>query len=259
MMKKDKTIIKNEGLEDIVFDYHPKTFPVVLTSAAAGFLSSQGEETSDFKISDLVANQRGIADMQRRGVEDKIEELALQKVKEIEEKAYQEAYTLGLIEGSEKSFSEKKEELEGRLNQLDDLLKFFGNIKKRLLADNERQLMELLVQTAGKLALREIESDPESILKTLEMVLEDIHKDENVTIYLSQQDHDFLDQLRTSGNKRGNELKHVKLEVAGHIRPGGCQVETNYGVIDSTLEQRVEKVMSAMYEKMPRVKKDQSK
>ncbi|MCB0385767.1 MAG: hypothetical protein KDD43_10270 [Bdellovibrionales bacterium] len=38
------------------------------------------------------------------------------------------------------------------------------------------------------------------------------------------------------------------------MQSGGCQVETNYGVIDATLEQRVERVLSAVREKMPRIK-----
>lgn len=257
MINKGNNIIKEDKSDDIVFDYHPKTFPVVFSSEASGFMSSQEGQTSDFKISELVAAQTGIADMQRRGVEDKIEELALHRIKDIEEKAYKEAYDLGLIEGSEQAFAEKKQDLEGRLQRLDDLLLMFDNIKKRLLADNERQLMELLVQTAGKIALREIEADPESIVKTLDMVLEEIHKDESVTLYLSKQDRDFLEELRAKGGKRADDLKHIKLEVADHVQSGGCQVETNYGVIDSTLEQRVERVMSAMREKMPRVKKDQ--
>ncbi|MCB0385768.1 MAG: hypothetical protein KDD43_10275 [Bdellovibrionales bacterium] len=192
-MKKGSNIVKSERSGDIVFDYNPKSFPIVVTQEATDFLSAQGRVSSDFVISELVAAQTGIADIQRKGVEDKIEEIALQRMQEIEERAYKEAYDLGLIEGSERAFAEKKSELEGRLDQLDQLLKMFDEVKKTLMADNERQLMELLVQVAGRIALAEIEEDPESILKTMDMVLEDIHKDESVTIYLSKQDKDFLE------------------------------------------------------------------
>ncbi|MCB0365220.1 MAG: hypothetical protein H6624_19160 [Bdellovibrionaceae bacterium] len=253
-MKKCSNIVKSEKSGDIVFDYNPKSFPIVITQQANDFLSSQGKGSTDFVISDLVAAQTGIADQQRKGVEDKIEEIALQRMQEIEEKAYKEAYDLGLIEGSEKAFAEKKEELEGRLNQLDQLLKMFDEIKKTLMADNERQLMELVVQVAGRIALQKIEEDPSSILKTMDLVLDDIHKDESVTIYLSKQDRDFLEDLRAKGGKKAEELRHVKLEAVDHIQSGGCQVETNYGVIDATLEQRIERVLSALREKMPRIK-----
>jgi len=255
-MKKDKKIIKNEKLKDIIFDYHPKSFSTELALETSSFLSPQKETSSHFKIADIVAVQRGIVDAQQREAENKIEELTLQRIKGVEEKAYKEAYDLGLIEGREQAFSEKKKELEDRLNQIDELLNLFENIKKRLFVDNEHQLMKLLVYTAGKVAIREIETDPESILKALDIILEDVQKDEIITIFLSQQDYDFLDQLRIKCDKRVNYLRHIKLEVGEHIRSGGCEVKTNYGVIDSTLEQRVERVMSTVCENMPRIKKD---
>ncbi|MCC7402987.1 MAG: hypothetical protein IT288_01185 [Bdellovibrionales bacterium] len=255
MMVKSNSVVKSETSGDIVFDYIPKSFPVVMTKEASDFVSSQETKVSDFKISHLVAEQTGIADVQRKGIDDRIEEAALQKMKEIEERAYREAYDLGMVEGAERAFAEKKQDLEARLNQVDQLLVMFDDVKRKLLAENERQLMELMVQIAERIALQKIAEDPESILKTLDMVLEDIQKDENITIYLSRADRDFLEEIRAKGGKRAEDLRHVKLEPLDHIQSGGCQVETNYGVIDATLDQRVERVLVAVREKMPRAKK----
>ncbi|MCB0362076.1 MAG: hypothetical protein KDD35_05125 [Bdellovibrionales bacterium] len=251
-MRRHSSVVKDENSGDIVFDYHPKTFPMVVTAQASEFVSSQDAKASDFRISELVSQQTGIASLKRKGTEDKIEELVLQRIKDIQEKSYREAYDLGLIEGSEKAFGEKQAEIEDKLASLDALLDQFEGIKQRLMAENERQIIEMVVQVAGRIALKQIEEDPQSILYTLEMVMADVHKEEEVRLSLSASDSSTIELFRQKSDKKAQEFKHLKLEINENIRAGGCILETNYGIIDATIEQRVERVLLAMRERMPK-------
>lgn len=250
---KSSAVVKEEGSDHIVFDYQPKMFPLVVSRQATDFLNSQSTGSSDFQISDIVSAQTGIAKLQRQGLEDRVEEIVLQRIKDIEEKAYREAYDLGLIEGQEKAFSEKKVEIDQKLQQMDDLLRLFEDLKMRFLAENERQIVELLVQVAGRIALQEIATDSQSIFRTLQMVLADLHQEEEVTVYLSANDLATIDSFRQKGGRKAEELKRVKLEVSEDVQSGGCLVESNYGLIDATINQRVERVLVAMRERTPKV------
>jgi flagellar assembly protein FliH len=49
-------------------------------------------------------------------------------------------------------------------------------------------------------------------------------------------------------------LKAVKFEGDEAVTEGGCILETNYGEIDSRVEQRVEKLWEALVEAIPKVK-----
>lgn len=246
-------IVKSNTSNNIVFDFQPKVFPLIISAQANDFVTSQKNESSDFKISDIVSAQTGIAKLQRQGLEDKMEELVLQRLKDVEEKAYQEAYDLGMVEGQEKAFAEKKAEIDQKLQSLDGLLRLFEELKQRFLAENERQIVELLVQIAGRIALREIQEDPQSIFRTLEMVLADVHRDEEVTVYLSASDLATIESFRQKGGKKAEELKRIKLEVSEGVTAGGCLVESHYGHIDATIEQRVDRVLLSMRERTPKV------
>ncbi|MBK8201925.1 MAG: hypothetical protein IPK68_06265 [Bdellovibrionales bacterium] len=252
-MKQNSSIVKSENSEKIIFDYHPKTFPLTVSEQTSDFLSAQGSMASDFKISDLVLTQTRMADLQKKGLDDKIEELVLQKVKEFEEKGYREAFELGLIEGRELAFGEKKSEIEEKLVKLDGLLNHFENLRNRFLAENERQLMELLIQVAGRIALRQISDDPQSIFYTLQVVMADIHKDEDITLFVSAEDLATIEEFRKKGGKKAEELKRIKLEIGDGIRSGGCIVETHYGAIDATIEQRIDRVLADLRDRMPKI------
>ncbi len=251
------SVVKQDDVKDIVFDYRPKNFPLEISPAASAFLSSQKEGATDFKISDLVSIQTGMTQLEKKDLEAKNEEIVLQRLKEIQEKAYQEAYNLGLEEGQKKASEDKRIEIDQRLNQLDGVLSLIENIKSRFLAENEKQLVDLLVRVAGKISLSEVKSDPQSIFRTLQLVAEDIQSSQEVRIYLSPGDLSLVETFRHEGGKKAEFLQHVKLEVKENLHSGGCLVETNFGLIDASMEQRVERMMTSLQERTPKLKVDQ--
>ncbi|MEQ1665650.1 MAG: FliH/SctL family protein, partial [Bdellovibrionales bacterium] len=74
-------------------------------------------------------------------------------------------------------------------------------------------------------------------------------------VKLNQSDYDFLEELRNKKVKAADELVHVKLISSPEIKTGGCIIETNYGAIVSTVEQRVEKAWAIIESKLPHIKK----
>ena len=129
----DSKIIKKKDSQRIVFDYEPKEFPLIISDSATGFVSEQDASSSDFKISEIVAEQAGIAKLAKQNLEKKVEEEALKRLKNIEEKAYKEAYDVGLIEGADKAFQERKVDIENGLQRLNEFLEAFENIKKKII------------------------------------------------------------------------------------------------------------------------------
>ncbi|MCB0390665.1 MAG: hypothetical protein KDD58_05220 [Bdellovibrionales bacterium] len=251
-----KQFIEAEEAKQKVFEFVPKKFPIVISNVASGFISSQEGKASDFKLSELVAKQSGIAELQRREVESKVEAEALEKLKEIEEKAYKEAYQLGLIEGTEKAYTDYKEEFREKIESLDQLLKTFEGLKVELIEKNELQILQLLQLMASKIATDHVELNKDVIIKVIRKVIEDAQTEEDVIIKVSTEDYVFLESLRERQDKIVDFLKRVKIEPIDDIRSGGCILETTYGAIDSRLEQRLDKVWEAIESKMPRVNKD---
>lgn len=252
-MANRRQILDQQEAKEVVFDYVPKQFPLTIGGAASGFVSSQEEKSTDFKISELVAEQSGIAELNRRQVEVRVEAEALEKLKGVEEKAYSEAYELGLIEGTEKAFNDYKKELDVRISKLDSLLEAFEIIKVKLVETSEQEILKLLNLMASKIAMDHVEVHKELIINIIKKVIEASQTDEDVVIKVSPEDNMFIESAREKLGKKSDFLKRVKLESDEEIKSGGCILETQYGAIDATLEQRLAKVWEAIEAKMPRV------
>ncbi|MCB0407061.1 MAG: hypothetical protein KDD34_02590 [Bdellovibrionales bacterium] len=250
-----KEIIRKKDSDQIVIlDYVPKEFPVVITSSAENFVSSQGSVRSDFKISDLVANQVGITELQKKSLENRIEEMALERLQQVEEKAYAEAYDLGLIEGSQKAFEERRVEFENQINQINEVLLAFENIKTKLLTENESTFMKMIFEIASKIAMKEIKEDESAIIEVLKKVIEDIQSDDQITVKISSEDLMFIESYKEKTGKDFELLGRLKLESSDRVKHGGCIVETNYGSIDASIKQRVAKAWELIEMRIPKYK-----
>ncbi len=89
--------------EKTVLEFVPVRFDLGTPSRPLNYLAEKGKG-SDFRMNDAVRVQTGIDEVERINEEGKVEVAALEKLKEIQEDAYQEAYKLGLEEGHKKGF-----------------------------------------------------------------------------------------------------------------------------------------------------------
>lgn len=253
-----EVIQKEDEKSNIVMDYMPKKISVPVTREAQSFIMAQPQQNaSNFRLSDLIAQQTGIHELEKASVEKRIEQKALERLKEIQEKAYEEAYSLGLEEGTKKGHQEAQQEVSQRLQDLNVLLEKFAQIKVDILQRNEIQIVDFVYFLASKLAYREIQKDEQRIIPVLRHAMETLQKDENMVIKISTHDLSQIDELKKISSQEFEFLNRVKFEPLETIEPGGCIIETNYGLIDATIEERVNKLLTTLDENKPNTKKDQ--
>lgn len=254
-----KSVLSKDDAQKIAVSYSPRKFPQVVTPAASGFIAyqssreSQGLESS-FRIDRIVAQQTGIADLERVSIEERVEREALGRLKELQEEAYKQAYQLGLEEGREKAYQESSEEYALRLGNLEQLLLSIENLKPELVAFNESHIVRLAYVMAKKIAMGEISEHKELILSVVKQAIEAAQSDENITVRISADDLQFIEGMREKLGKDFDSLKRTKFESSDTISAGGCVVETNYGDVDATVEQRVDKLWASISGKIPKVK-----
>jgi flagellar assembly protein FliH len=248
-----KTIVKKGQSADVVFDFKAKDFPLRPSAVASEFISGQAKSTSDFQINPLAAEQAGIAKLQRDAMNDRVEEEALKQLKSVEEKAYKEAFELGLVEGREQAFQEKKQLLHEKIQHMDEIMAMLEGLKTKVVADHEAHIIRLIFEIASRIAMREIKQDPTSILPVILQVVQDAQSEEQITVRLSQDDFLFLEKMREKTGKTAEALRRVRLEAAEGVRSGGCLLESNYGSIDATVETRVSRAWEALEARAPHV------
>lgn len=251
-------IFQEDDRSQTVMEYQPKKLHMATSRAAENFVSVQPEAPpSSFRLSDLIAQQTGIQDLERASVERRIEEKALERLQEIQERAYQEAYSLGMDEGVQKGFQEAQAAVTEKLSTLNTLTENLMRIKTDVLVRNEAQMLDLIFVFASNIARFEIAKNEQRVLPVLREAIESVQKDEAMLIKVSPHDMNQVEDLKKISGQEFAHLIAAKFEANESITPGGCLIETNYGQIDATVEERISKLASVLNESKPQTKKDQ--
>ena len=253
-----RSVLSQEEADKVVVAYQPRKFPAVITPAASDFMAYQSQKLesgkpSSFRVDALVAQQTGMAELERASIDVRVEQEAIARLKEIQEAAYQEAYRIGLDEGREKAFVEQNAVLNEKLDRFEEIIRSVETLKADLLSSNETHIMNLIFSMARKMLMDEVSSRREVILSVVQQALMSAQSEENITIRVSPADFQFIDQIKEKLSKDFDALKRSKVEAAEGVSDGGCIITTNYGSVNATIEQRVEKLWASISEKLPRV------
>ena len=254
-----KAVLSKLDAEKIVVSYNPRKFPSVVTPTASDFVAYQSSHAEDadvksFRIDKIVAQQTGVAELERMSLEEKVEREALIRLKDLQEQAYQQAYQLGLEEGRERAYAESHSDINAGMESFETLLGSIENLKSQLVGFNETHLVRLAFYMAKRIAMDEIADRRDLVLTVVKQAIESAQSEESVTVRLSPADLTFVEEMKERLGKDFESLKRAKLESSDDIRDGGCIVETNYGNVDATIEQRIEKLWDAIAGKLPKVK-----
>ena len=248
-----KTAIVRAGdAQQIILNYEAKEITQTVASTALDFVAAERGLTSDFKVSDIVAQQTGIRQLQKNSMELQIEDQALIRIKAVQEQAYKEAYELGKTEGNERAFEEMKVNLQQQIENLAQLLGSMEKMKANLLQQNEAAFVRLVFEIAKRVILSEIESKDDIVLQVLKQIVPSLQTDEQMTVNVSPRDFAIIEKSKGKLGRDFEFLERLKLVASETMTNGGCVIETNYGTIDASIEQRLVKVWETLESKIPR-------
>lgn len=250
-----KVISNEDEQQKNIMEHRPQKFQMDLSESAQSFVSAQPVATSvAFHLNPLLGEQSGISKIQQKTQDEKIEFKVLERMQEIQEEAYKKAYALGIEDGKSEAIKTKSVEIEQRLQAIDELLKNFETIKQELCQTNEAMIVKILFHIAEKIALTSIQEDAKRIEPILNRVLDGLREEESFNIRLNPVDAEHLKNLLQSSQREWEYLKKARLVEQPDMHAGGCIIETNYGIVDARIEERVSKVWTAISEKSPKLK-----
>lgn len=248
-----KSVLKKDEARTQVLEYNPTKFELGTPSQAIGYLDAK-KHGSDFRMSDVVRQQTGVEELELQSDEQRVEDRALEKLQQIQEDAYREGYNLGLDEGRKKAFEENDKAISQSLDEMNQLISSIAEMKKEILSHNEAHMVRLLFHMASKLAQAHLEYDQEPVVGVIKQAVELAQGEESVTVHVSAKQIEFLENLKSQQKIELEFMQKVKFIANESLMPGGCIVETNYGEVDASVEQRVQQLWSHLKENMPRVK-----
>lgn len=242
-----------QGADVSVLTYVPKKFDLGTPGAALDYLK-QKDKGSDFVLSEVLRQTTGVDEIEKLSEEQKIENKVLERVAAIQEESYEKAYQLGLEEGLKKAFTEKTNEINFQLTELETMMSQIHVLKEELVRQNESHIVQLAYNIASRIAFDHIEEKPEVVVSVVKNAIEMAQAEEEVNVLVSEQQIDFLEKMKSQMGREFEFLKKVKFQPSDQVSSGGCVIETNYGVVDARIEERVQKLWSEMKQALPRVK-----
>ncbi len=249
-----KNLLKSAFVPQKVLEYVPPKFELGTAQQAKEYLDGRRAKANDFRMSDVIRLQTGVHKVEATSVEEDVEHKVLERLKQVQEAAFQEAYQLGLDEGKHEAFQKTTSEIKERLDQMEQLLASIGTLKKDLVQHNETHLVQLAFHMAKRLAYNEVQADPSIVTSVMRDAIEMAQIDEEVIVQVAPTQLKFLESVKAESGRELEFLKNVKLQAAEEVSPGGCVIQTNYGEIDARFEERVDKLWIAVSESLHRVK-----
>lgn len=148
----------------------------------------------------------------------------------IKEHAFREGYEEGLRQWGE------------------HLVRFEQELKVRQ-EETKKMILPIALAAAKKMIGRELTLSPDVILDIITANLKAVAQHKKITIYVSRQDLEIVEQQRPRLRDLFEHLESLSIRPRDDIAPGGCVIETEIGIINAQFEHRwraLEKAFEAL-------------
>lgn len=240
-MPSSKSYIDKEQAEQVAIAFEPSVIQFD-GSANAREVVLERKDVSDFRVDKIVSQMTRLDEVERQNREKEIEAEALRLSQEVQERAYQEAHELGLKHGKEEAFETEKARINEEIQSLKLMMQEIESIRLGLLKENKSHILNLCLYISERLLMKEIETKPDYILSVIGKAIEMAHGEEELTLRLSPEDFDFITEHDSEALENFGFTKKTKFEKDQSVDRGGLILDTNYGVIDATTQQRLDKL-----------------
>ncbi len=240
--------------EELVKEFKPRLFSLNRSEANAMHLAEK-KSGSDFVMSDVGKKVSGIDAIEKKNEQDVMDRRVDEKMNELKTQAYDEAYQIGLKDGFKSAVDQKIKDINQTMDDFQILVNSIHSIKTDLVHQNEAHIVTTIFRIAEKIAYGHIAENPDLVLPVIKESIEIAQADDEVTVLVSPEQIDFIDNLKKLSNRDFDFLKNVRLEPSQNVMSGGCIVETNYGIIDAQVPTRVDKIWTELSQALPKIKK----
>ena len=180
------------------------------------------------------------------------EEIMEQYIKEAEEQAklrYDEEMNRAYNEGIEKAqieanniIEQAKVEYEKILNEIVEIKENAINEYKNELKSSEKDIIDLALEITEKIINYEVNRSDDYIISVVEDAVNRVVNKKDVIVKLSTQDYYIVQANKKLLTARVKGFGEIELVLDESLDPGSCIVDTPLGVIDGSLQVRMDNI-----------------
>jgi len=159
----------------------------------------------------------------------------------------QQAVNEGYEAGWKKALDDTREQIDQARSHSQELLDQARKERLAILGSCEGILVRLALDIAQKIVEKELTINPDITVNLVKKIMEFMHSADAFKVLVSPEDFaglvdEFADLSQSTSSGK------LQIAVEKGIKPGGCVVETDLGVIDARLETRISSLENALME-----------
>ena len=153
-----------------------------------------------------------------------------------------EAFTKGYAQGERAGIEAGGKRAEAMLRRMSQTLDELATLRRTMVRETERQVVELALTLARRIVTRELSIEPDLVAALAHVALERLGEASPATIRLNPEDY------TTVSAHRGQQWEgaHVDIVPDPAIARGGCLVESDFGMIDGSIEAQFDELTRAL-------------
>ncbi len=163
---------------------------------------------------------------------------AKKNAEEIESQAYALGYEQGHKDGEEIG----RKQFEIGLQHLESLVESFKEQTSQLASAYEAQMVQVCLFVAKAMVEKELATDKELIARILLEAMNKTVEGSSVRVHLNPRDFENLDE-EFKARLTGPGGNRIEFKQDGKVKRGGCMIETDFGLVDATVDSRWQSVM----------------
>jgi flagellar assembly protein FliH len=153
-----------------------------------------------------------------------------------------EAFAKGYAQGERAGLEAGAKRTEAMLRRIAQTLEELGRLRKAIIRDTERQMVQLALALARRLVHREVSMDPTLVAAMAHVALERLGDAAPATIKLHPDDFAVI------SGQRGTAWEGAQVTILPDpaVTRGGCVVESDFGTVDGQIDAQFEQMSRAL-------------
>lgn len=153
-----------------------------------------------------------------------------------------DAFAKGYAQGERAGMEAGAQRAEAMLRRLAGTIDELTELRRTIVRQTERQMVELALSVARRVVLREVTLDPEIVAAMAHVALERLGQDSPATVRLNPDDYAAV----MSHRGEGWAGSHVTVLPDAAVARGGCLVESDFGLVDGSIDAQLQELGRAM-------------
>lgn len=153
-----------------------------------------------------------------------------------------EAYEKGFAQGEKDGCDLGRKKIAKSVENIEKLLLEINNLKKEILKQFEKEILELVFSIAQKIIHKKINEDDKIINEAVLEAMHSVTEKSQIAIKINPEDFDSVENMKPEFFRSFKDLKSVVVTPDPSVSRGGCLLETPYGDIDASVESRLDKI-----------------